>query len=514
MAVPTQGQNQRQNQRQSRGGRVDPARRAVCDVLLAVENRGAYANLLLPSMLRERQVSGRDAALATELCYGTLRGQGTYDAILGVCSDRRVDRMDPPVREVLRLGVHQLLATRIAAHAAVATSVDLAKAVAGHKPAGFVNAVLRRVSARDMEGWMAVVAPDRATDPAGHLAVRHSYPPWIVTAFREALGEAADGELTETEQMLAAGNVGPRVTLCAIPGRCEPGELTGTDLPGTDLAAAEPARWSPYGAYLASGDPAAITAVRERRATVQDEASQLAVLALSRAEVTGQDRLWLDMCAGPGGKAALLAGLAAGRGARLLASDVRERRAAMARDTITAATRPAAAPPAAAPPAAPPPAATQPDVGARTGAVVADGTAPAWRAGAFDRVLADVPCSGLGSLRRRPESRWRRSPGQLAELGQLQRSLLAAALDSVRPGGVVGYVTCSPHLAETRDVLADVLAGRADLEVLDAPALLPEVTGVSCPAPYGKYVQFWPHRHGTDAIFLAIIRRLPLHDHS
>ena len=223
MAVPAQrqnqGQNQGQNQRQGRGGRVDPARRAVCDVLLAVENRGAYANLLLPSMLRERQISGRDAALATELCYGTLRGQGTYDAILGVCSDRRVARMDPPVREVLRLGVHQLLATRIAAHAAVATSVDLAKAVAGHKPAGFVNAVLRRVSARDMEGWMAVVAPDRATDPAGHLAVRHSYPPWIVTAFREALGEAADGELTETEQMLAAGNVGPRVTLCAIPGR-------------------------------------------------------------------------------------------------------------------------------------------------------------------------------------------------------------------------------------------------------------------------------------------------------
>ncbi|HEY1920369.1 MAG TPA: transcription antitermination factor NusB [Streptosporangiaceae bacterium] len=478
MTVSAQGQNQRQ----SRAGRVDPARRAVCDVLLAVANRGAYANLLLPSMLRERQLSGRDAALATELCYGTLRGQGTYDAILGVCSDRKVARMDPPVREVLRLGVHQLLATRIAAHAAVATSVDLAKAVAGHKPAGFVNAVLRRVSARDMEGWMAVVAPDRATDPAGHLAVRHSYPPWIVTAFREALGEAADGELAETEQLLAAGNTGPRVTLCAIPGRCEPGELT-----GTDLGASEPARWSPYGVYLAHGDPAAIAAVRERRATVQDEASQLAVLALSRAEVTGQDRLWLDMCAGPGGKAALLAGLAAGRDARLLASDVRERRAAMARDTITAATQTAK--------------------NALAGTVIADGTAPAWRAGAFDRVLADVPCSGLGSLRRRPESRWRRSPGQVAELGKLQRSLLETALDSVRPGGVVGYVTCSPHIAETRDVLTDVLAGRADLEVLDAPALLPEVTGVSCPAPYGKYVQFWPHRHGTDAIFLAVIRR-------
>jgi 16S rRNA (cytosine967-C5)-methyltransferase len=196
------------------------------------------------------------------------------------------------------------------------------------------------------------------------------------------------------------------------------------------------------------------------------------------------------MCAGPGGKAGLLAGLAAGQGARLLASDVREHRAAMARDTIAATARPA-------------------DSGgaSRAGTIVADGTVPAWRPGAFDRVLADVPCSGLGSLRRRPESRWRRSPGQVAELGPLQRSLLATALDSVRPGGVVGYVTCSPHLAETREVLADVLASRPGVEALDAPALLPEVIGLTGPEPSRKFIQFWPHRHSTDAIFLAVLRR-------
>ena len=172
-----------------RTARADPARRAACDVLLAVATRGAYANLLLPSVLRDRQLSGRDAALATELCYGTLRGQGSYDAILTMCSDRPVARMDPPVREVLRLGVHQLLGTRIAAHAAVTTSVDLAKDVAGPRTAGFVNAVLRRVSTRDLEAWMTAVAPDRRADPAGYLAVRHSYPGWIVTAFRAALDE-------------------------------------------------------------------------------------------------------------------------------------------------------------------------------------------------------------------------------------------------------------------------------------------------------------------------------------
>ena len=514
--------------RPRRAPRADPVRRAVCDVLLAVATRGAYANLLLPSVLRDRQLTGRDAALATELCYGTLRGQGGYDAILNACSDRRVDRMDPPVREVLRLGVHQLLSTRIAAHAAVTTSVDLAKDVAGPRTAGFVNAVLRRVSTRDLEAWMTAVAPDRRADPAGYLAVRHSYPGWIVAAFREALADepqdapqlprtdteeesaragtqtaltemeeesaragaqtalaemeeesaraATQTALAETEAALAAGNVAPRVTLCALPGRCEPGELAGP-------AGCEPARWSPFGVYLGQGDPASIRAVRERRATVQDEASQLAALALSRAEVTGQDRLWLDMCAGPGGKASLLAGLAAARGARLVASDVREHRAGLAAATLA-------------------------DVESAA-TLVADGTAPAWRQAAFDRVIADVPCSGLGSLRRRPESRWRRSPRELAELARLQRTLLGAALDSVRPGGVVGYVTCSPHVAETRDVLAAVLDSRPDIGLLDAPALLAEVAGLSCPAPFGKYAQFWPHRHGTDAIFLAVLRRLP-----
>jgi 16S rRNA (cytosine967-C5)-methyltransferase len=139
--------------------------------------------------------------------------------------------------------------------------------------------------------------------------------------------------------------------------------------------------------------------------------------------------------------------------------------------------------------------------------VVADGTAPAWRSGAFARVLADVPCSGLGALRRRPEARWRRSPGDVAALGPLQRALLGAALDSAAPGGVVAYVTCSPHVAETRDVVTDVLAGRDDVEVLDAPAVLPEVPGLRCPDPHGAFAQFWPHRHGTDAIFLALLRQ-------
>ena len=240
-----------------RATRADPARRVAYDVLWAVDQRDAYANLLLPALLRERGIEGRDAALATELTYGTLRGLQTYDAILNQCSDRSPGDIDPPVREVLRLGTHQLLATRVASHAAVATSVDLAKDVVGMRPAGFVNAVLRRVSTRTQAEWLEIIAPDRAADPIGYLAATCSYPRWIVEAFRAALGEEPAGGLPETGAALAAGNVRPRITLAALPRLADPKELIGEGA----AEPAEPARWSPFGVILRGGDPSAIPAV-------------------------------------------------------------------------------------------------------------------------------------------------------------------------------------------------------------------------------------------------------------
>jgi 16S rRNA (cytosine967-C5)-methyltransferase len=455
------------------------------DVLAAVDERGAYANLMLPALLRERGIEGRDAALATELTYGTLRGRQIYDAILDLCSDRPVADIDPPVREVLRLGAHQLLATRVASHAAVATSVDLAKDVIGMRPAGFVNAVLRRVSTRDLDGWVAIITPDRAADPVGYLAAAYSYPRWIVTAFADAL----DGDLAETEDTLRAGNTRPQTTLVAIPGISDQAELT-TAGDGAPAATPAPAPWSPYGAVLPGGDPGAIAAVAQGRAFVQDEASQLVALALAQASADPADQAgepWLDLCAGPGGKAALLAGLAdqAHRGSHLIASDLRPHRAGLTGEHLRRL----------------PSAAT----------IAADGRAGAWRPGTFARVLADVPCSGLGALRRRPEARWRKSPEDVEGLVPLQRDLLNAAIDSARPGGVVGYVTCTPHQAETEGVVADVLAARDDVTVLDAPAILADALGRPVPGvsrgPGGQYVQLWPHRHGTDALFLALLRR-------
>src|ERR1700722_19824309 len=309
-----------------RGRRADPVRRLAYDVLIAVEQRDAYANLLLPSLLAERGLTGRDAALATELTYGTLRGRGSYDAILALCSDRGLNRVGQRLREGLVLGTHQLLAPRVRPHAAVATSVDLARDLAGQRSAGFVNAVLRRVSTRDLEAWIGVAAPDRDSDPLGHLAIRYSHPRWMVKVVADALGEDAEGALAETEAALAADGTRPRVTLCVVPGLADQGELV--------AAGAEPSAWSPYGAYLAGGDPAAIEAVSARRAAVQDEASQLAAIAVARAGLTGPDSRWLDLCAGPGGKARLLAGLAAQRGAHLLATDARPHRARLARDAV------------------------------------------------------------------------------------------------------------------------------------------------------------------------------------
>jgi len=438
--------------------RADPAREVAFEALRAVRENDAYANLLLPSLLTP--LSSRDAAFATELVYGTLRGLGSYDAILASLSSRPLDKLDPRVLDVLRLGAHQLLGMRVGAHAAVDSSVNLTRAKIGHGPAGLVNAVLRKVARRDLSGWLAEVAPDREADPVGHLAVTHSHPRWVVEAFRAALG----GELAETEAALAADNERPAVTLAARPGRADVEELL--------ALGARPGRWSPVAAILDSGSPSSLAPVRENRAGVQDEGSQLVALALAAVPVEGRDERWLDMCAGPGGKAALLGALAEQRGARLVAAELRPHRARL----VARAVGPTAL------------------------TVVADGVTPAWAPGAFDRVLIDVPCSGLGALRRRPEARWRRRPSDVEQLHSLQISLLRSAIEAVRPGGVAGYVTCSPHRNETRDVVQEVLG--TGVERLDARPFLPGVDQLGD----GPDVQLWPHRHGTDAMYLTLLR--------
>ncbi|MBB1244819.1 rRNA cytosine-C5-methyltransferase [Streptomyces durbertensis] len=452
--------------------RRDPARIAAFEALRAVDERDAYANLVLPPLLRKAREDNegfddRDAAFATELVYGTLRRQGTYDAVIAACVDRPLREVDPPVLDVLSLGAHQLLGTRIPGHAAVSATVELARCVLGDGRARFVNAVLRRIAAYDLDEWLERIAPPYDKDPEEHLALVHSHPRWVVSALWDALGGGRAG----IEELLEADNSRPEVTLVARPGRSTPEEL----LTERD---AEPGRWSPFAVRLSEGgDPGNVPAVAEGRAGVQDEGSQLVALALANAPLTGPDARWLDGCAGPGGKAALLAALAAERGAALIASERQPHRAGLVERALAGAP-------------------------GRHQVITADGTRPAWRPATFDRVLVDVPCTGLGALRRRPEARWRRRPEDLEGFAPLQRALLVQALRAVRPGGVVGYATCSPHLAETRAVVRDVLR-EEPAEWIDARPLLPGVPDLG----EGPDVQLWPHLHGTDAMYLALLRR-------
>jgi 16S rRNA (cytosine967-C5)-methyltransferase len=425
---------------------VDEARQAAYEAIAAVHRDGAYANLVLPRILRELRLHGRDAAFATELTYGTLRTCGTLDAIVAAAAGREVERIDPPIRDALRMGAYQLLYTRVPAHAAVSSTVDLVRAVAGPSATGFANAVARKIGSQPLDAWVDQVAPK---DRPGHLAIKHAHPPWIVRAFAEALR----GDLDETEALLAADNEPAPVHLCARPGRVDAATLAAE-------VAGEVGRLSPYAVYLPSGAPGDVEAVAQGRAHVQDEGSQLVALALAEAPLDGPDERWLDLCAGPGGKAALLGALAAQRGARVTAVEIASHRADLVRRAVE---------------------------GLPVDVVQAD--ARDLDLDGFDRVLVDAPCSGLGSLRRRPESRWRRQPSDLPPLTRLQRELIAVAVRAVRPGGLIVYATCSPHLVETEVTVTEaVRRSKYPVELVDA-------------------VQYWPHRDGTDAMYRALLRR-------
>ncbi|MFB8385919.1 RsmB/NOP family class I SAM-dependent RNA methyltransferase [Microbacterium sp. NPDC055910] len=454
--------------------RVQSARRVAFETIRAVHESDAYANLLLPKSIDRAGLSTADAGLATELTYGTLRREGTYDAVIALAADRPVHEIDPTVLDALRLGVHQLLSTRVASHAAVNESVELARGAAGRGAAGFTNAVLRRVS-RDTPGdWMMRVA-DSARSDDERLGLLFSHPVWVVRALRRAL--AAEGRAAELEALLTADNVSPHVTMTALPGLAE--------VP--DDARRTP--YSPYGFRLPGGDPEGMIRAAEGRIRVQDEGSQLAALALTHASPIAPGERWLDLCAGPGGKTALLAAEALAHGARLEANEIAPARAGLVRQAVAGV--PLEVP-----------------VSEQDGRVRAADTPDT-----YDRILVDAPCTGLGALRRRPEARWRKAPSDVPDLSELQRGLLSAAIGALAPGGVVAYVTCSPHLAETAGVVGEVRREWGDaveeISARDAvtaasvgdPGLLPQADG-------SLRAQLWPHRHNTDAMSISLLRRV------
>ncbi|HHW84488.1 MAG TPA: rRNA small subunit methyltransferase B [Actinomycetales bacterium] len=445
-------------------------------VLSAVETDDAYANLALPHALHEAGLTGRDAGFVTELVYGTLRLQGRYDAMIrrGL-EGRTIASLQPALRIALRMGAHQLHAMRIPERAGVYETVNMVKVVAGPAPVALANAVLRKVAARTTEEWQELILAEDG------IATWDSHPAWIVSAYRQAL--TLEGNGAQLPDLLEANNTPGPVTLVARPGLADRDDLA-AELEDAGLVA-ERTPYSPVGLWLRGGAPGDIPQVRSGHAGVQDEGSQLMAYLLADAPLEGRDEQWLDLAAGPGGKAALLGALARQRGAHLVANEVQEHRT----DLVRKAVRP---------------------LGETVRVVTGDGrdygqTSP----GQFDRILLDAPCTGLGSLRRRPESRWRRTEGDLQDLTVLQRELLDSAIAALRPGGVLAYVTCSPHLAETVAQVSDAVR-RHPVDLLDAPAVLAPF-GISLERgsmhPLPASVQLWPHIHATDAMFGALIRK-------
>lgn len=434
----------------------DAPREAAFEVVLRVARDGAFANLTLPKLLKERKIKGRDAAFATELAYGTLRTMGVLDAVIAANSSRPVSQISPEVLAALRLGTYQLLYTRVDDHAAVDTSVRLVQAAGQEQAKGFANGVLRSIARTPAEEWLA------------EHDTHHAHPEWIVRSFATALGERAEHEL---DAALAADSERPIVHLVARPGEISAEELALT-------TGGDEGTYSPYAVYLPEGDPGQLQEVREGLAAVQDEGSQLIARALTEVPVDDDQGNWLDLCAGPGGKAALIGSLAAIDAARVTAIEVAPHRAELIRKAVGELP---------------------------VTVTVADGRDPGLEPGSFDRVLVDAPCSGLGALRRRPEARWTKTEADIAELNTLQSELLASAVNLVRPGGVIVYSTCSPDVRETRGIVDKQLALGA-VEELDAREFLNGMDDV------GEHpsAQMWPHRHGTDAMFLAVLRKLPL----
>lgn len=487
----------RGNQRKKRvGNRFEPeewrpqtdrVRTLVFQVLLTVETKDAYANLLLPPRLTRAHIAGRDAGFATELTYGTLRSQGFYDWIIDECSTRPVAALEKEVLVILRMGLHQLLNMRVPTHAAVSESVNLTKQEANEGAAGLVNGVLRQAvrlaDSGELESRLDALSASR------RLAIEYSHPAWIIAAYRAALSEHAklgaqipsdDDSLTA---LLAENNRAPYINLVARPGLVDREELAdAVEDMEQDVAYST---LSPWGLIVSGGDPASLEEVRQARAGVEDQGSQLVAGIAATYPLEGSDQNWLDLCAGPGGKAALMAALGRQRGAQLVANEISPHRAKLVEDSVQALDN--------------------------VQVTQKDGTQFPLREGGYDRVLVDAPCTGLGALRRHPESRYRARNETIPDITDLQERLLNRALDVCRPGGLVIYATCSPHPAETTFLVERVLKARGDGQLQELTPVWEQLIDADAwPQGLGcadKYLQLWPHIHASDAMFAAVISK-------
>lgn len=434
----------------------DAARLLAFDLLTEVNRNEGYSNLLLPQALNASKLDDRDRSLVTELLYGTIRMQGKHDWVLSQVSDRPWTEVDLGIVDICRLGVHQIHEMRIPDHAAVAATVEVARKRIGESKASFVNALLRSVTRKNLEDWFSPL--EAITDPVERLSIKYSHPEWIVSAYYDLLKS-----WSEVESALKINNEAATPTLVSWPGFSTQQDLI--EIGG------EPTNFSPYGANW-KGNPGALDLIKARKIGVQDEGSQLVAEVFAKA---AHGSNWLDLCAGPGGKAALLSSIARQRNIKFTANEVSVARAELVSQVVH---------------------------GDRV--LVLDGRTIGSMPEKFDAILIDAPCTGLGALRRRPEVRWRRTLQDLRALTQLQRELVDSAVAALNPGGLLGYATCSPHLAETSIQIADIKRKHSELHQISVDEYLPASLH---DATRDGAMSLWTHKHGTDAMYLALFRK-------
>lgn len=438
--------------------RPDASRLLAFDILHEVNRNGGYSNLLLPKALAQSSLDERDRGFTTELVYGTLRMQGRHDWILGQASDRPWEEVDPALVDVARLGAHQLFEMRVPTHAAVSATVELGRKVLGESKASFLNAILRKISQKSLDEYVIDISNIR--DDFERLEILHSHPQWIISAYMDQLGS-----IEEVEKLLIANNIAPRPTLVSWPGLSSQQDLV-------DIGAIS-TNYSPYGAVY-DGSPASLDLVISRKAGVQDEGSQL--VADVFAQASRDQSSWLDLCAGPGGKAALLSAIAKSENIDFSANEISDVRAKLVRQVVH---------------------------GANVTSIDAREINSLGKT--YGAILADVPCTGLGALRRRPEVRWRRTVADLKSLVVLQSEIIDSAIQVLEPGGIFGYATCSPHLSETRIAVSEALKRHPQMEAIDVSPYLH--TDLRNSAVSRGNMTLWTHLHNTDAMFLSVMRK-------
>jgi 16S rRNA (cytosine967-C5)-methyltransferase len=448
------------NSRPFKRANPSPARLIAFDLVAQVNRGGAFANLRLPELLAESNLEQRDRAFATELSYGTLRMQGKHDYAITKKIDRPFAELDEKVVDILRLGVHQIFEMRVPVHAAVGETVELARAVAGESKASYVNALLRAIAA-DPDIYTELEI-DESVENLEKLAILYSHPKWIISAYFDQLKD-----WDAVVELLKKNNVPAAPQIVAWPGKSTVAEILETG--GSKL---------PIGTYSVLSDhlPNEYPAIKDKRAGIQDMGSQLvAEIFFGTSDSTSHS--WLDLCAGPGGKAALLNNLLTENfpNAKFLANEPSEHRAELVARVVP-----------------------------KSKIISFDGRNSSEFGGTFDRILIDAPCSGLGALRRRPEARWRRSINDLKELLPLQRDLIDSAYEMLNVGGVIGFATCSPLLAETKGQVLDAMYRHKDLKLLNIADFSPAgEVGVNSDGT----LQLWTHLQECDSMFLALLKR-------